>query len=157
MVRRPFIGVIGAASCSPDIEDIACEVGREIARHNGVLVCGGLGGVMAAAARGAKEVGGYTLGILPGPNITDANAFIDFPIATDMGHARNAIIVCTAEVLIAVTGGFGTLSEMSLALKMGKAVVAIQPQFHIPGVLVTQSPLEAVKEALGLLDARMIN
>jgi uncharacterized protein (TIGR00725 family) len=150
-VRSPFIGVIGAGSCSPDIEEIACEVGREIARHGGVLVCGGLGGVMTAAARGAKEVGGYTVGILPGPNIADANAFIDFPIATNMSHARNAIIVCTAEVLIAVTGGWGTLSEMALAVKMGKGVVAIQPQFDIPGVQVALSPLEAVKEALVLL------
>jgi uncharacterized protein (TIGR00725 family) len=150
-VRSPFIGVIGAGSCSPHIEELACEVGREIARHGGVLVCGGLGGVMAAAARGAKEAGGYTVGILPGPSMTDANASIDFPVATNMGHARNAIIVCTAEVLIAVTGGFGTLSEMALALKMGKGVIAIHPQFDIPGVHVAQSPLEAVQEALLLL------
>jgi uncharacterized protein (TIGR00725 family) len=109
---------------------------------------------MAAAARGAKEVGGYTLGILPGPDIAGASAFIDFPIATNMGHARNVIIACTVEVLIAVTGGFGTLSEIALALKMGKGVVAIQPQFDIPGVCVAQSPLEAVKEAWGLLNAK---
>jgi uncharacterized protein (TIGR00725 family) len=152
MGRGPFIGVIGAGSCSADIAELACDIGREIARNHGVLVCGGLGGVMAAAARGAKELGGYTVGILPGPHIRDANAYIDFPIATNMGHARNVIIVRTAEVLIAVAGHYGTLSEIALALKMGKGVVAIQPQFDIPGVRVTQSPPEAVQEALALLE-----
>ena len=155
-VRGPFIGVIGDGTCSTDIGEIAAEVGREIARSGGVLVCGGLGGVMAAAARGAKEVGGHTLGILPGPNIGDANPFIDFPVATNMGHARNAIIVCTSEVLVAIKGGFGTLSEISLALKMGKDVVAIQPQFDIPGVHIAKSPLEAVKEALDLIGAKTV-
>jgi uncharacterized protein (TIGR00725 family) len=152
MVRSPFIGVIGAGSCAPEIAELACDVGREIARHKGVLVCGGLGGVMTAAARGAKELGGYTVGILPGPNIRDANAYIDFPIATNMSHARNAIIARTAEVLIAVAGSYGTLSEIALALEMGKGVVAIQPQFDIPGVHVAKSPLEAVKEALVLIE-----
>ena len=151
--RGPFIGVIGAGSCSARVARLAYDVGREIARINGVLVCGGLGGVMAAAAKGAKELGGYTVGILPGPNIGDANEYIDFPIATNMSHARNAIIVRTAEVLIAVGGSYGTLSEMALALKIGKGVVALQPQFSVPGVRLAPTPVEAVKEALTLLDA----
>jgi len=152
-LRGPFIGVIGAGSCSARIAALACDVGREIARNHGVLVCGGLGGVMAAAAKGAKELGGYTVGILPGPNIGKANEYIDFPIATNMSHARNAIIVRTAEVLIAVGGSYGTLSEMALALKIGKGVVALQPQFSVPGVRIVPTPLEAVTEALALLDA----
>ena len=152
-LRGPLIGVIGAGSCSAAIAELAYEVGREIARHNGVLVCGGLGGVMAAAARGAKEQGGFTVGILPGPNIGEANAYIDFPVATNMSHARNAIIVRTSEVLIAVAGSYGTLAEMALALKIGKGVVAIKPQFSVPGVRLASSPADAVKQALALLDA----
>ena len=150
--RAPLIGVIGAGSCSEDMEKLAVEVGREIARYNAVLVCGGLEGVMAAAARGAKELGGHTVGILPGPSIDGANAYIDFPIATAMGHARNVIIANTAQVLIAVAGSYGTLSEMALALKIGKEVIALQPQFCIPGVRTAISPQEAVKEALALIE-----
>ena len=147
----PLIGVIGAGSCSEEVEELAFEVGREIARSNAILVCGGLEGVMAAAARGAKQLGGHTVGILPGPSIDEANAYIDFPIATDMGHARNVIIANTAQVLIAVAGSYGTLSEIALALKIGKGVIALQPQFSIPGVRVVTSPQEAVREALALI------
>lgn len=148
----PLIGVIGAGSCSQAVEELAFEVGLEIARAKAVLVCGGLQGVMGAAARGAKQVGGHTVGILPGPNIVEANAYIDFPIATNMGHARNAIIVCTAQVLIAIAGSYGTLSEIALALKIGKGVIALEPQFSIPGVRLALSPREAVAEALALIE-----
>jgi len=149
-MRRPFIGVIGAGGSSASLDEMATEVGREIARSEAVLVCGGLGGVMAAAARGAKEVGGYTVGILPGPSPDDANPYIDFPIATNMGQARNAVIAQTADALIAIGGGYGTLSEIALALKIGKKVVALLPGFSIPGVCVARSPKEAVENALGV-------
>ena len=152
-IRGPFIGVVGAGTCSKEIEALAAEVGREIARRGGVLVCGGRGGVMTAAARGAKEIGGFTVGILPGPNIRDANEYIDFPIATNMGQARNAVIVQTSEVLIAVSGGYGTLSEIALALKTGKGVVALRPRFPLPDVREAEDPREAVAEALAILDA----
>jgi uncharacterized protein (TIGR00725 family) len=99
---------------------------------------------MAAAARGAKEAGGTTLGILPGASIYDANRFIDLPVATNMGQARNAIIVQTAQALIAIAGGYGTLSEMALALKIGKTVVALRPQFEIVGVKRAETAHEAV-------------
>jgi len=147
-MQRSFLAVVGAGSCSDSVEDLAAEVGREIARHDAVLICGGLGGVMAAAARGAKEVGGFTIGILPGACSRDANVYIDFPVATNMGQARNAIIVQTADALIAVDGGYGTLSEMALALKIGKPVVAIQSRFAIPGVQAARTPSEAVSIAL---------
>ena len=107
---------------------------------------------MTDAARGAKEIGGVTLGILPGPKTADANEFIDFPIATNMGHARNSIIVHTADVLIAIGGGYGTLSEIALALKIGKGVVALQPPYQVPGVIAAQTPLGAVDEALTLVE-----
>lgn len=142
------MGVIGAGGCSPDVEKAAWEVGGEIARHRGILICGGLGGVMAAAARGAKEAGGMTVGILPGPAIEEANPFIDIPIATNMGHARNAVIAQTARALISVSGGYGTLSETALALKMGKPVVALDPSFDVPGLIKARSAREAVRKAL---------
>lgn len=144
----PMIGVIGAGTCSGKIEELALEVGREIAHSGGIVVCGGLGGVMTAAARGAKEGGGYTVGILPGPSIYEANAYIDFPIATNMGHARNAIIAQTSEALIAIAGGYGTLSEIALALKMGKGVVTLSSEFAVPGARIAADAREAVREAL---------
>ena len=152
MMRRPIIGVVGAGGASPGADAAAAAVGREIARHEAILVCGGLGGVMTAAARGAREAGGTTIGILPGAHIHDANPYIDFPIATGMGQARNAIIVQTAQVIIAIAGGYGTLSEIAMALKIGKKVIALQPQFHIPGVLSAQDAAEAVRLALALIE-----
>jgi len=152
-MKGPIIGVVGTGKFSSAVDELAAEVGREIARNNAVLVCGGLGGVMTAAARGAKEAGGYTVGVLPGPSIYEANHYIDFPIASNMGQARNAIIVQTAEALISVGGGYGTLSEIALALKIGKGVVALQPQFSIPGIRSAESPREAVMEALALIKA----
>jgi uncharacterized protein (TIGR00725 family) len=151
-VSSPVIGVVGAGSCPPELAEVAAEVGREIARKGAVLVCGGLEGVMSDAARGAKEIGGVTVGILPGASTADANEFIDLPIATNMGQGRNAIIVHTADVLIAVGGRYGTLSEIALALKIGKGVVALQPQIEVPGVLVAQTPVGAVDEALTLIE-----
>ena len=151
--RGPMIGVIGAGACPAAVEELAAQVGREIARSGGVVVCGGLGGVMAAAARGAKEGGGFTVGILPGPAIHDANAYIDFPIATNMGHARNAIIAHTADALIAVAGGYGTLSEIALALKIGKGVVTLRCEFNIAGVRQAADAREAVREALVMVRA----
>jgi hypothetical protein len=107
---------------------------------------------MTEAARGAKEIGGTTLGILPGPSTGDANEFIDFPIATNMGQARNAIIVQTADVLIAIGGGYGTLSEIAFALKIGKGVIALKPQFEIAGILKVETAIDAVNEALTLVE-----
>lgn len=150
--RTPFIGVVGTGTCPPELEELAAEVGREVARKGAILVCGGLGGVMNAAARGSKELGGLTLGILPGPDVSEASEFVDIPIATNMGQARNSIIVHTADVLIAVGGGYGTLSEIALALKIGKGVIALQCQFQIPGVIVAQTPIGAVDEALTLVE-----
>jgi hypothetical protein len=150
-MRKPFIGVIGAGSCSSELEELAVEVGREIAKNNCVLVCGGLGGVMEAAARGTKQNGGASIGILPGPTTRDANPHIDFPIATNLGQARNAVIVQTADVFISIGGGWGTLSEMALATKIGKSVVALAPEFEIPSLRRAAGAKEAVAEAIALL------
>jgi hypothetical protein len=147
----PIIGVIGAGECESTIYRLAQEVGREIALRGAILVCGGLGGVMEAAARGAAGEGGLTLGILPGPSTRHANPYIRVPVATDMGQARNVIIVHTADALIAVSGGAGTLSEIGHALKVGKPVIGLQTIPGLEGILYVTNAQEAVEQALTLL------
>lgn len=120
------IGVIGGAQCTPEIYEIAREVGREIAKNGFSLICGGLGGVMEAACRGAKEIGGITIGLLPTSNKGDANPFCDLVIPTGLGHARNVLVVHASDALIAVDGEAGTLSEIAIALKVGKPIVGIK-------------------------------
>jgi uncharacterized protein (TIGR00725 family) len=100
-------------------------VGRELGSRGAVLVCGGLGGVMEAACRGAKEAGATTVGILPGTDRAAANEFVDIAVPTGLGEARNALVVRAADAVVAVGGGYGTLSEIALALKAGKRVVGI--------------------------------
>jgi uncharacterized protein (TIGR00725 family) len=113
-----------------------------------VVVCGGLGGVMEAACRGAKEAGGQTVGILPGSDRAAANEFVDVAIPTGLGEARNALVVRAADALIAVGGGYGTLSEIALALKAGKRVVGVD-SWEIDGVVAMADPVAAVATALG--------
>ena len=120
-----YIGVIGGQFCDEEEERWAYETGSLLAKRDAIIICGGLGGVMEAACRGAREAGGTTIGVLPGPFRGDANPYVDYAIATDMGQARNAIIVRTADAVLAVGGEYGTLSEIAMALKMGKKVVAL--------------------------------
>ena len=146
------IGVIGAGQCSSDIEKIAEDVGREIAKHRAILVCGGLGGVMEASARGAKMEGGTTVGILPDASFKDANAFIDIPIVTGLSHARNVVVVRSSHVLIAIAGGYGTLSEIAIALKLKKPVVGVRTWDVSEDILVVESPYEAVENAMRICE-----
>jgi len=124
--RRPCVAVIGASQCSPAEARTAEEVGRRIASLPADLVCGGLGGVMEAAARGARLAGGRTIGILPGIHKDAANPYIDIVVPTGMGQARNVLVVLAADAVVAVGGEFGTLSEISLALKHGIPVVGVE-------------------------------
>lgn len=121
----PHVAVVGAGSGDAGVEEQALEVGRSLGDHGAVVVCGGLGGVMAAACRGAKETGGTTVGILPGHDRRDANPHVDTAIPTGMGEVRNTLVVRTADVVIAVGGGYGTLSEIAFALKTGVPVVGL--------------------------------
>ena len=141
-----FIGVIGAGDCNDDVAAKAEAVGREIAKRGGVLICGGLGGVMEAAAKGAASQGGLTIGILPTSHKKNANPYIDIAICTGMGQARNAIIALTSDVLIAVGGEYGTLSEIALGLKAGKPVISLGG-WNIKGMLIANNAEEAVKMA----------
>jgi uncharacterized protein (TIGR00725 family) len=145
---KRFIGVIGAADCDEALAVAARAIGRGIAETGAVLVCGGMGGVMRAACQGAKEAGGLTVGILPGVEITAANEFVDLPIATGLGEARNLIIIRTASLVVAIGGSYGTLSEIGFALKMGKMVVGFKT-WDIQGVEKAGS-VEAVLEKLKL-------
>jgi uncharacterized protein (TIGR00725 family) len=126
----------------------ADAVGRGLAARGAVVVCGGLGGAMEAACRGAKEAGGMTVGLLPGPDRDDANPYVDVSIATGLGEARNALVVRTADALIAVGGGYGTLSEIALALRTGKRVVGLGT-WEIDGIEPASSPEEAVEAVWG--------
>ena len=122
-------------------------MGRLLAEHGAVLVCGGLGGTMEAACRGAKQAGGTTVGLLPGESRSDANPFVDVAIPTDLGEARNALVVRAADAVVAVGGGYGTLSEIALALRAGKRVVGLGT-WEIDGVVAADGPEAAVAEAL---------
>ena len=127
--------------------DTAYRVGKLIADSGAALVCGGLTGVMEAACKGAREAGGTTIGILPGLLIDDANPYVDIPIATGLGHGRNLIIIDTASALIAVSGKYGTLSEIGFALQSDKPVYGLGT-WDIEGVIVCVSAEEAVEKAL---------
>ncbi len=148
MSAAPYVAVVGAGGdVAPEMLAIAEAVGAELARRGAVVVTGGLGGVMEAACRGAKEAGGTTVGILPGLDRSAANPYVDVAIATGLGEARNALVVRSADVVVAVGGGYGTLSEIGLALKIGKRVVGLGT-WEIDGVLVVDGPEAAVAEAL---------
>lgn len=151
-LNRLRVGLIGAGTCPEEIYKTAYAVGKAIAEKKAVLICGGLGGVMEAAAKGAVEAGGFTVGILPGESKSDSNPYISLPIATGLGHARNVLIIRAADVVIAVSGGYGTLSEIALALKMGKGVVGLHTWRHIPGIEHAMSVDEAVEKAFALLE-----
>lgn len=120
------IAVIGPGDIADErITAAAYDVGRCVAGHAAILVCGGLGGVMAAACRGAKEHGGRTVGLLPGPDRAEANGYVDVAVATGLGQGRNVLVVRTADAVVAVGGSWGTLSEIGLACRAGKPVVAL--------------------------------
>jgi uncharacterized protein (TIGR00725 family) len=145
--KKIRVGVIGGAS--PDKASLAAArlVGRLIALKGASLVCGGLGGIMQAAAGGAKEEGGLTIGILPGCSPAEANPYIDISIATGMGYSRNSLVAMNADVLIAIDGEYGTLSEIAYGCIYGKKVIGLGT-WDIPGVIPAGSPEEAVDLAL---------
>jgi hypothetical protein len=128
-----YIAIIGGHSCSSDIAKIAEHTGKEIAKMCATLVCGGLGGVMEAACKGAKSAGGKTIGILPGHDKAEANPFVDIPIVTGLGYMRNNLVVKNADIVIAIDGKEGTLSEIAFALQMKKPILGIDT-WDIPGV-----------------------
>ena len=152
-MRRLLIAVIGGGACTAEEAAWAATVGRLLAEQDAVLLCGGLGGVMEAAARGAKQGGGLTLGILPGSDAAEANPYIDVSLATGMGEMRNALIVRAAHAVIAIGGGWGTLSEIALAQRVNTPVVGLHDSFapavDIPRVATPQAAVRWALEQAG--------
>lgn len=145
------VTVVGGSVIPPAVEDTAETLGREPARRDHTVVCGGLGGTMAAVCRGARELGGHTIGILPTDRPSDANPYVVDPIATGLGHARNALVVMNGSAVIALPVGGGTLSEIGLGLAYGRPVAGLDTH-DVDGVEPVDSPEEAVdyvEDALG--------
>jgi len=157
MANKICISVIGANNPTEDDAKMAREVGREIAKRGATLICGGLNGVMLESAKGAKDVGGITVGILPGDEPDIANPFIDIPIATGLGHARNVIVAYSGNAVIAVGGKLGTLSEIVFALLKEKPVIGINTWHLEKGrtygndIIPAKSAKEAVNKAFDLI------
>lgn len=154
MGKKKFIAVIGGNQCSKKEARLAEEVGQELARRGATLVCGGLGGIMKAACKGASAEGGTTIGILPGESRQTANPYVQIPIVTGLGEARNAIVVKSAQAVIAVGGSYGTLSEISYALKNSIPVIGLNSWSlsrngrQDKSIIPARSPAEAVDKAL---------
>ena len=148
---KKLIGVIGAGQCDTDIQKLAYQVGLEIGKKGYGLICGGLGGVMEFAAKGCRESGGLTIGILPQDNVDQANPYIDIAIPTGMGIARNLIIVRSAMGLIAVSGKYGTLSEIAYALQLGKPVVGLNTWDISEDIIRADCPRDAVDKIIKLV------
>jgi uncharacterized protein (TIGR00725 family) len=153
--QRVWVAVVGPGAAGPEALSVAERVGRELARRDAVLVCGGLGGAMEAACRGAKSAGGTTVGLLPGLERAAANEHVDIALPTGMGELRNGLIVRAADALIAVAGEFGTLSEVAFALASGVPVVGLgtwrllkEGGGEARGVIEAASPEDAVERAL---------
>lgn len=153
-----FISVIGGSDCSEDEERLAEEVGQELARRGATLICGGLDGVMEAACRGASSQGGTTIGILPGNSRHDANPYVRIPIITGMGYARNAIVAKSGEAVIAISGSYGTLSEIAYALQNDIPVIGLGTWSLSRGgqedrsIIIAESAADAVEKAVALVN-----
>jgi uncharacterized protein (TIGR00725 family) len=154
-----IVAVIGGSSCTDEVYRFAEQVGAGIAKRGGTVICGGLTGVMEAVCKGARSEGGKTVGILPGANVSDANEYVDIPIATGMGIARNTLVVRGADVVIAMEGSVGTLSEIGFALNLGKNVIAAK-QWEILNhenlrnhlLHFVETPEDAVTKAFDIVD-----
>lgn len=158
---RPYVAVVGPAECDPETYDLALAVGRLLAEAGAVVVCGGLGGVMEAAARGAASAGGTSVGILPGNDRSRANRDLTVAVATGLGELRNGLVVRASDAVVAVGWSWGTLSEIALAARIGLAVVCLRgwPVADIPagaeaGAVIAPSPEAAVQAALAGASAR---
>ncbi|HEY1635269.1 MAG TPA: TIGR00725 family protein [Acidimicrobiales bacterium] len=157
MSARPHVAVVGAGDADEELAAAAEEVGRRLAEAGVAVVCGGLGGVMEAACRGAKSAGGLTIGILPGRRRQDANRWVDVAIPTGMGETRNALVVLSADAVVAVGGEHGTLSEVAFGLKLGRPVVGLRTWRLVRGdgavdesIVPAEDPQAAVAVVLAL-------
>jgi uncharacterized protein (TIGR00725 family) len=158
-MKAEYISVIGGGRCGPTEYELAEEVGRLVALAGATLICGGLGGVMEAAARGAKDAGGTAIGILPGHDRGAANPYLDHVLTTGLGYARNLAVVSSGDAVVAIGGGYGTLSEIGLAAKIGRPVVILggwrlQNDQEPDGVLYASSAGDALRLVAEALETR---
>jgi len=155
--KRKIIAVIGGGQPSPQEVKLAEEVGRELAKQGVILVCGGLSGVMESACKGAQSEGGVTIGILPGESRQAANPYVQIPVITGIGEARNILVVKSAQAVIAIGGSYGTLSEIGHALRSGIPVIGLNTWSlsrdgqQDNSIILAQNPTEAVDKALSLI------
>jgi uncharacterized protein (TIGR00725 family) len=147
----PYVAVVGSGHATGELYEQARKVGQLVAERSGTVVCGGLSGVMEAAARGATEAGGTAIGILPDEGRKRANEYLTYSITTGTGHARNLAVVCSGDVVIALGGEYGTLSEIGLARKVGRPVVSLDSWDLGEHVIVAVSSEEAVEAAFEIL------
>jgi uncharacterized protein (TIGR00725 family) len=158
--RGPYVAVSGGGDADAPTCRLAEELGLQLARRGAVVVTGGLGGAMEAACRGAKSAGGRTIGILPSDDRADANDWVDVAVPTGLGEGRNALVVRAADAVVAVAGGFGTLSEIALALRLGRPVVGLgtwelaRDGTPVPAIVIATTPAEAAEAAVALARAR---
>ena len=145
--RATYVAVVGASRATPELEATAERVGELLARAGAIVITGGRGGVMAGASRGARNAGGTAIGLLPGTNRAEANEWVTIALPTGLGELRNGLIVRAADVLIAVGGAYGTLSEVALALAGNVPVVGLD-SWAIDGIDRAQTPEQAVERAL---------
>jgi uncharacterized protein (TIGR00725 family) len=146
----PYISVVGAGAAHGELYETAREVGRLVAERGGIVVCGGLGGVMEAASRGATEAGGTAIGVLPDGDRRRANPYLSYSVATGLGEARNLAVVCSGDAVISVGGEYGTLSEIGFARKVGRTVVALSSWElgeHVVGASSAEEAVSAAFEA----------
>ena len=142
--RKTLIAVIGGHKCNNEVEQISIKLGNLLAKVGVILICGGLSGVMEAVSKGMYDEGGMTIGLLPGEDKNTANPYIDIPIATGLGYTRNTIVVGCADIVIALPGEYGTLSEIAFALNMKKPVIGIG-SWAIKGIKQVKTPQEAIE------------
>jgi len=147
-----YVAVVGSGEATGNLYERARTVGRLIAERDGIVVCGGLSGVMEAAARGATEAGGVAIGILPDEDRERQNGYLSYSVATGVGQARNLSVVCSGDVVVAIGGEYGTLSEIGLARKVGRPVVVLGGWDLGEHVVASSSPEEAVGAAFGFLE-----
>jgi len=158
-----IIAVVGNSSCSPEEAKLAQSVGELLAQQGATIVCGGLGGVMESACRGAKSKGGLTIGILPGQDPSTANPWVDIPVATGIGEARNVAVVKSANAVIAIGGRYGTLSEIAYALKSNIPVIGLNTWSLLRNgrednsIIEVKNAIEAVDKAISLAKTRKNN
>ncbi|WP_022855792.1 TIGR00725 family protein [Thermodesulfobacterium thermophilum] len=147
-LKNRRIAVVGAGIADESTYQIAYTMGKLLGEKGAIVYTGGLGGVMEAACKGAFKAGATTVGILPGHKPEEANPYVKVLVLSDMGHARNVILIRSVEAVIAISGGYGTLSEIALALKMWKPVIGINTWENIPGVNYVSSPEKALAKLL---------